>query len=429
MNLTSELVISLLNDVSVGIFGVLLSASFCGAGKSRRDRVIISCCILIMLAFHGLIYKAGGTGVGSKLYPLIVHLPTAVVMIILTKKPLWSAISVLCAYLFCEIRRWFALLAVLIFKGGETAQNLAELIITVPLFLFLVRFASPAIRQVMSYPKRVQIQFGAIPAVYYVFDYLTRVYTDLLTSGSPVVLEFMPFVCCVAYLIFLTYNFNEERKKQQILQTQNSLDLRLSQAIGEITRLRDSQDQAARYRHDLRHHLRYISACIDNGENERAKSYISDICNEIEAQRVVRYCENETVNLVLSAFAGRAEKLGVEFTVRGGIPNDVSASDLDLCVLLSNALENALNACAPIAASGEKCAIAVEFRCAEPTGNLFVQITNPVRGEVKFENGLPVSAREGHGIGVRSISAIVERNGGICSFLTESGRFILRLSI
>lgn len=429
MNLTAELVISLLNDVSVGVFGVLLSASFCGAGKSRRDRVIISCCIMIMLAFHGLIYKLGGTGIGSKLYPLIVHLPTVIVMIILTKKPLWSVISMLCAYLFCEIRRWLALLAAMIFQGGETAQNAAELIITAPLFLFLLRFASPAVQQVMGYSKKAQIQFGSIPAAYYVFDYITRVYTDLLTSGSPVVLEFMPFVCSAAYIIFLLYNFNEERKKRQIIQTQNSLDLQLSQAIGEITRLRDFQEQAARYRHDLRHHLQYLSTCIDNGQYERAQGYISDICKEIEAQKVLRYCENEAVNLILSSFAGRAEKSGVKFSVRGSIPNGIAVSDYDLCVLLSNALENALNACAPIAASGENCAVSVQFRFAEPTGKLFVQITNPVRGGVKFENGIPVSPRQGHGIGVRSICAIVERYGGVCSFLIDDSRFILRLSI
>ena len=56
-----------------------------------------------------------------------------------------------------------------------------------------------------------------------------------------------------------------------------------------------------------------------------------------------------------------------------------------------------------------------------------MQIVNPCQGEVRFERGVPVSDRPGHGIGMQSICAIVERYGGGCTFLAESGQFILRL--
>lgn len=421
--------LSLLNDISVGVFGILLSFSFGGTLKSRRNRVILGGCIILMLFFHWLIYSVRGVALGFKLYPLIVHLPTIFVMCYFTKKPLWSVVSVLCAYLFCEIRRWFALLTAEIFSGNDNIQTAAELIITVPLLLFLMRFAAPAIRQIMDYPIKTQLQFGLIPAIYYAFDYITRVYTDLLSGGSPAVLEFMPFVCCVAYLMFLLYNLAEERKRQRLLQVQSNLDIQLSQAVREITQLRESQAQAVRYRHDLRHHLLYLSTCLENDQKERAQSYISEICEEIEAQKVVRYCENEAANLILSAFAGRAKKHGVYIEVRGNITEDAAVSDNDLCVLLSNSLENALNACLPLAGSGEKCTISVRFRYAGETDKLFLQITNPYFGEVKFENGIPVSSEPDHGFGVQSICAIVERCNGCYSFSTENNLFILRLSI
>ena len=81
-------------------------------------------------------------------------------------------------------------------------QYIAEMALTIPLLILLLR-AAPAVRSVSRYSTAVQCQFGSIPALYYAFDYLTRVYTDLLESGSPVVVEFMPFVCCVAYIIFV----------------------------------------------------------------------------------------------------------------------------------------------------------------------------------------------------------------------------------
>lgn len=71
--------------------------------------------------------------------------------------------------------------------------------------------------------QKMQCQFGVIPVLYYVFDYLTRVYTDLLSSGAPVVVEFMPFICCGAYLVFLLYNFTKGQEENRMREIQKAL--------------------------------------------------------------------------------------------------------------------------------------------------------------------------------------------------------------
>ena len=423
----AEIIISLLNGVAVSIFGSVLSASFCGVLGSRRGRWAFWLATVIMVLLQGTAYLLWGTLRWAQLYPLLVHIPLWFLLRILTGKWLWPAISILSAYLFCQMRRWPALLVMAVLSETEMMQDLAELIFTVPWLLLFLRYAAPGLRQLMEYPVKDQCQFGLIPALYYAFDYLTRIYTDLLFSGSPVVVEFMPTVCCGAYLVFLLHNSAEERKQALFRQTQNNLKLQVAQAAQEIRALRESQALAARHRHDLRHHLQYLLSCIENGQDERAKDYISGICAELEAQQVRRYCENEAANLILSAFARRAEKVGIKMAVGGALPNLISVGDNDLCIILSNALENALHACLPLAEAGECCTIRVEFRFVEQNGRLFLQIANPYSGEVRFEKGVPVSDRPGHGIGVQSIRAVVERYGGGCSFLAENGQFILRL--
>lgn len=158
--------------------------------------------------------------------------------------------TVLCPVCFFSpcCRGWY------IFSGGAEMQDFSELLLTLPLLVLLLHYASPSIRQLSDYSAHTQCQFGAIPALYYVFDYVTNVYTNLLTSGDPVVVEFMPFVCCAAYLIFLLYNSFRELTQNQLQQMQ---------------------------------------------------SYITNICKEIEAQKLERFCENETANLILSAFTDR----------------------------------------------------------------------------------------------------------------------------
>lgn len=121
-----------------------------------------------------------------------------------------------------------ALLAVVLMSGGQMEQKVAELVLTLPILFLLVHFVSPAIRQFSRRPARSQVQFGVIPAVYYIFDYATVVYTDILTSGSPVVVEFMPLVCCAGYLVFLLYCSAVEQKRGQLTQTQDSLDIQLN---------------------------------------------------------------------------------------------------------------------------------------------------------------------------------------------------------
>ena len=419
--------ISLLNDIAVSLFGSFLSASFCGTLSTRRNRWIFWSWMALLLILQGAVYSIWSADFLRAIYPLIVHLPLLLVLWLLTKKLLWPLISILSAYLCCELRRWMALLAVGILRGGDMMQDIWELIITLPMLLLLLRFFTPVIRQLSIQSTKSQCMFGLIPAVYYLFDYGTRVYTDLLYSGGPAAVEFMPFVCCLVYMAFLLYHSAKEQKESQLQQVQKSLNLQLTQAVREINALRESQTLASQYRHDLRHHLQYLSACIESGQAEQAQTYISGICEEIEAQKVQRYCENEAANLILSAFAGRAQKAGIAMNVQGSLPAFILVSDSDLCVLLSNALENALHACQPFAAEGKVCNIDVRFY--ERSDKLFLQVTNPCGNMVRFENGIPVSDQPGHGIGVQSICAIVQRYGGVYAFSVQNGQFVLRLSL
>ena len=419
--------LALLNDAAVSLFGGYLSAAFCGVLDGRHGKRAFWLGMAVMLVPQGAVYLIWDAAFRLRVYPLIVHLPLLILLRVLAGAWLWPLVSILSAYLFCQIRRWIALLAAVVLPGEEMTRIAAELIVTLPLLLFLLRFAAPSIRRLRERPVKTQCEFGLIPALYYGFDYLTRIYTDLLASGSPVVLEFMPTVCCAAYLFFLLYDSAEARKRNLLQQTQDNLNLQMAQAAREISALRESQAMTARHRHDLRHHMQYLLSCIENGQTERAKDYISTVCAEAEAQQVQRCCENEAVNLILSAFVSRAEKTGVGMTVQGNLPAVIPVSDNDLCVILSNALENALCACLAFDTPDAARVIGVTFRFQPQNGRLFLQIVNPCRTDVRFENGIPVADRPDHGIGVQSIRAVVARYGGGCTFLVENGHFILRL--
>lgn len=420
--------VTLLNDAAVGVYGMILSAAFCGItwtrGKKWAYGLSMAAILLAQAAVYGM---TTDLQLLKLLYPLVTHMPLVLVLAILERKLLWPTISVLTAYLCCQLRRWLALLLTALMSGGAEVQTAAELALTLPLLLGLLYFVVPAVRTIAGYKPAMQVRFGLIPAVGYLFDYLTRIYTDLLAQGTPAAVEFMPFVCCVAYLAFVLRSSAENERRLRLEQTQENLHLQVTQATREIASLRESERRASTYRHDLRHHMQYLAGCIENGRTEQAQAYIREVCAEIESQKVRVFCENETVNLILSAFAGRAEESGVPLRVRAEVPHFIPVAETDLCVLLSNALENALHACQRLRQTGEPCDI--ELVVYEKSGKFFLQMTNTCPPGVTFEKGLPVTREPGHGIGVRSICSIAERDNGMYSFSEKDGRFVLRVSL
>lgn len=420
--------VTLLNDAAVGVYGMILSAAFCGItwtrGKKWAYGLSMAAILLAQAAVYGM---TTDLQLLKLLYPLVTHMPLVLVLAILERKLLWPTISVLTAYLCCQLRRWLALLLTALMSGGAEVQTAAELALTLPLLLGLLYFVAPAVRTIAGYKPAMQVRFGLIPAVGYLFDYLTRIYTDLLAQGTPAAVEFMPFVCCVAYLAFVLRSSAENETRLRLEQTQENLHLQVTQATREIASLRESERRASTYRHDLRHHMQYLAGCIENGRTEQAQAYIREVCAEIESQKVRVFCENETVNLILSSFAGRAEESGVPLRVRAEVPHFIPVAETDLCVLLSNALENALHACQRLRQAGQPCDI--ELVVYEKSGKFFLQVTNTCPPSVTFEKGLPVTREPGHGIGVRSICSIAERYNGMYSFSEKDGRFVLRVSL
>ena len=164
---------------------------------------------------------------------------------------------------------------------------------------------------------------------------------------------------------------------------------------------------------------------MENGRTEQGQEYIQHVCNEIESHKMTIYCENETANLILGAYTDRFMKAGVQTEIRFSIGKSPAISSVDLCVLLANALENALNECKYLLI--QKIPAQVQVVGYEKEHKIFLQITNTCRAGISFNDGIPVNKKEGHGIGTRSICAIVNKYQGIYSFSVKNENFILRV--
>ncbi|WP_352416143.1 sensor histidine kinase [Oscillibacter ruminantium] len=406
------------------LFGVFLSLHFAGVEQSGSTWLQTLLLAVFCIAAQLVSWILLGLDATFKLYPLIVHLPlTLYLMFVCKRPPLLSLVSVFTAYLCCQFSNWFGTLALYLFDS-KFAYYAANALLLIPLYVVLRRFAAPALYQLMSLSRRSLLFFGIVPIGYYLFDYAATVYTEALYSGARVVVEFMPSMVCLCYVAFAVLYCGELRRRGDSEQEKRLLSLQLKASRQHMDELKLAQEQARYYRHDIRHHLALISAYLAAGETEQLREYLLDVQKDVAAITPVRYCENETVNLILSSFSGKAKARGVRLDVDAALPSALPIGDTELCTLLSNALENALPAAGAVEDGREK---AVRMECRAQAGKLLLLVENPYAGEVRLENGLPVARRAGHGFGVKSMASIVERHGGLCSFSAENGVFTLRI--
>ncbi len=419
-------ILALINTTLVFLYGFFLSISFAGGCETKRDRHIIGILCVAIWAAQVLCWRLFGFTFTWRLYPLISHIPLILTLVFCLKKPFGvSVASVLTAYFCCQLPRWVATLFFGLF-GTEIAYQISYSIAIFPTFYLLNRYFTAAAHKAMSYSKRSLLLFGGLPMFYYLFDYITRVYTSILYDGFRMISEFLPAAMAMFYAVFVSM-YHDEVQKRNNAELQNSmLALQFEQAKNDMFALRQMQEQTAAYRHDMRHHFTVINGYLENGETEKAVKYIKSAKQGIERITPKRYCENTAVNLVLSAFSDKGEKLGVTLDIEANIPDSLPVPEPAICTLFSNALENAVIAASQVADEKQR---TVRVNCQIHKGNLLIYIKNPYKGEIAFRDNLPKSSRSGHGFGVKSIKLIADMHGGFCSFDAKDGIFTIKVAL
>ena len=221
----------------------------------------------------------------------------------------------------------------------------------------------------------------------------------------------------------LIYTFHMAHAVTESELTKAIQSQQLDAAKTQIEFLREAQTRTAIYRHDMRHNLAAIDALLSAGNVQKTRDYINQVQSGIEALTLRHFCENNLVNLLCSSFSDKAERAGIRLTVDTVLPEALHISDMELCAIVSNGLENAFRAVGEL----ENDRRWIELHSSIRQDKLLIEIRNPYAGQVSYEDEMPVSDREGHGHGCRSIRSIAQQHRGVCLFEAEDGVFVLRV--
>ena len=246
-----------------------------------------------------------------------------------------------------------------------------------------------------------------------------------LLSGAPALNIY--FLALLLALLLALVSFEKYQMQLQESRALQSHQL-MAQSLLHTLELRKENDEAVRrLRHDLKNHMLSIGAMIDQGQPEQARAYIDSFLQRSAPYELRIQTGRSLLDALMSEKLGRATEEGIAVSVVMDFRAGDFLSDFDLCMLMGNALDNALEAC----------------RALPPESDRFIEVKGGVSANlltVRMVNSCP-AGRNGllrttkadpqeHGYGLRIIRDTAARYGGVVETRTDSpGRFTLLLSI
>ncbi len=227
------------------------------------------------------------------------------------------------------------------------------------------------------------------------------------------IIAFLILFCIVVYImIFRFINQVAKEKKTKAIESQNKL------LIEALKNAEEVEKQTRRMRHDQRHQTELLLGFAQDGNTDAIIKHLQGQKLKDEERENVRYCSNDTVDMILRSYIRKAKKKGIEVITDIRMDKETTVTDEDLIAILGNMFENAINGCEQ--AEKRKMEISIYNKSIK----LVLLCKNSCRENIPFENGIPKrSDDKGEGIGVTSIIMSADRYGGETVFTAENGIF------
>ena len=203
------------------------------------------------------------------------------------------------------------------------------------------------------------------------------------------------------------------------------LTMQISALKEKLQKVKEVEEGIRIQRHDMRHQLQAVRELLAQGDRNSALDFLDTAQKRLDEQKVVRWCRPPVLDAVFSSYFEQAKNHGIRVEAAIALPETLPVDESELAIVLANALENAIHANLELPPEQR------ELRCKMVgSPGIMLEMSNPCAGGVDFDdNGMPMTRREGHGLGVQSISAFCKKHGAVCEFDLSESWFRLRLVI
>ena len=175
------------------------------------------------------------------------------------------------------------------------------------------------------------------------------------------------------------------------------------------------------WRHDYHNHLQSLKGFLSLNKVEQMKDYLNELETDLDSIDTLYHSGNLQLDSILNAKLAIAEKGQIRIHCDASIPPQLHVSDLDLCVILGNLLDNAIESCRKIKDPDERF---IRVYIGILKKQLYISITNATSETVKQRTDHYFTTKRGdHGHGLKRVDQVVKKYDGYLNRQNEPGVF------
>ena len=228
------------------------------------------------------------------------------------------------------------------------------------------------------------------------------------------------------YCITLLYLQSALFKKSSMRKELETIQLLWHQQKGQYQLSKETIELINHKCHDLKHQVQAIRAVKDEKERE---TYLEKIEKSVQIYSAIVRTGNEILDTILTEKSLICENSGIHINCVADGSLLAFMNPVDLYTLFGNALDNAIEAVRKLESKEKR---VIDIMLYERQSFLMLQIVNPMCGEVKFEDGLPLTtkAKNGyHGYGMKSMLHTIKKYEGHLTTEVKNGCFYFNVML
>ena len=383
------------------LFSLLFATDMAGTFGIANETFLISSCLLIEIAFSTIFLKGN---IFEKILISVINY----VLVYFINLPVMSAISAITGIPMLQLQM------------SQNVERVVCLFITKILYFAVTQF-------ILSFRKKEEYHFSRNEWIMilsaFMITLLIGISMYMITVGGKtteyIYVAVTLLISCLDAVIFIF--LRKMNRTSQIEKERDIMEIQLQRQQDEMQHLQQQYEEISILRHDFRNGIDCLCGMIEQGDCSGALAYakrfkerkVNTILSQVQ-------CSSTMLNAVVNAKFNDAQSKGIDTSLRlvVQIPHDL---EFDLSIMLSNLLDNAIEACEKNPSNAQ-----ILLTISEEAGYYRIVVRNTIAASVLKKNQelkTEKANKKLHGWGLRSVTDLVSKRNGLIDFYEKEGMF------
>lgn len=383
------------------LFSLLFATDMAGTFGMANETFLISSCLLIEIAFSAIFLKGN---IFEKILISVINY----VLVYFINLPVMSAISAITGIPMLQLQM------------SQNVERVVCLFITKILYFAVTQF-------ILSFRKKEEYHFSRNEWIMilsaFMITLLIGISMYMITVGGKtteyIYVAVTLLISCLDAVIFIF--LRKMNRTSQIEKERDIMEIQLQRQQDEMQHLQQQYEEISILRHDFRNGIDCLCGMIEQGDCSGALAYakrfkerkVNTILSQVQ-------CSSTMLNAFVNAKFNDAQSKGIDTSLRlvVQIPHDL---EFDLSIMLSNLLDNAIEACEKNPSNAQ-----ILLTISEEAGYYRIVVRNTIAASVLKKNQelkTEKANKKLHGWGLRSVTDLVSKRNGLIDFYEKEGMF------